>query len=423
MRNLSRMLLVQIGLLLCIPFVGYADISTVKYVHDTILNAKELTVPIDSNINPNSPNSVRYLLEQIDTANAMRGKPTSYATGELSRTNIVATTQVNRDVDELIVDASGFQVKYSGIIAGDSVSFKLSAAGSFSVSWGDGTIDVLERAQTGNEVYSHTYASGGDYTVIISGTVTSYYVFNSVGTFSFYNCTNNTKITAIKGDLGKLFPPINGTGPRFYRTFHGCNGITGPIPSDLFASVSVPMSRMFQETFYGCYGLTGQIPADLFAGVVGAPTDYMFYKTFQSCSQLTGAIPSGLFSRINGAPAVSMFESTFQYCYGITRIQSNVFGAFTGNPAARMFAYTFETCANIVIIEDGIWDLSGLVDVPKGSEFFCTFRNCANIESASPSIKANSSVKLWTYLPSLSGYTFGGCTKMADFADVPEAWR
>ena len=197
--------------------------------------------------------------------------------------------------------------------------FYLSAAGVFYVDWGDDNVEVIDR--TGNNgsavLYTHTYASAGQYTIRFSGTPTAYHVVGNADkpavtetTISFLTSTK-TNVASISGSLGALFPTLNdgsaGTDqPRFYQTFKECSGLTS-------------------------------IPAGLFTGVTGsAPT--MFRETFDRCSGIT-TVPDGLFDGVSGG-AANMFRSTFYNCTGLRDLPNNLFAGVT-SPAANEFKYTF----------------------------------------------------------------------------------
>jgi hypothetical protein len=151
----------------------------------------------------------------------------------------------------------------------------------------------------------------------------------------------------------------------------------------------------------------------------------MFNSTFSGCSGLTGIIPSGLFAGISGAPAEEMFHYTFSSCTGLTSIPAGLFGTFTGAPAGKMFRHTFSDCTGLTGIADGIWDLSGLTDTNVNGIFDRMFYGCTNITSASPNIAPGSSVKLYQKFTSYSpdNTPFAGCTSMADYASIPAAWK
>ena len=228
-----------------------------------------------------------------------------------------------------------------------SFEFDISAAGSFSINWGDGTFDNINKTDTTKTTYSHTYDSAGEYTIGIGGKATVYNTSTSTAAISF---RDNKNTAGISGSLGAIFGTLpSGTQPRFYQTFYNNSNLTGEIPADLFAGISgAPASYMFSRTFSGCSGLTGSIPENLFAGISGAPAQNMFASTFYGCSNLSGNIPENLFAGISGAPASYMFDSTFYGCSKLSgSIPENLFAGISGTPAIYMFSYTFSGCSGL----------------------------------------------------------------------------
>jgi hypothetical protein len=116
----------------------------------------------------------------------------------------------------------------------------------------------------------------------------------------------------------------------------------------------------------------------------------MFRYTFSVCSNLTGSIPSGLF------------------------------GIFSGAPASNMFYYTFYNCSGLTGIDDGIWNLTGVTNVNVAGMFTNTFLGCTGITSASPSLSATNTAKIYeyftNYVPGTTG-PFTDCTNMTDYDD------
>ncbi len=308
-----------------------------------------------------------------------------------------------------------------------SFSFKMSAAGDFTVDWGDGNKEKIARTDTTETTYSHTYSAAGEYRISMDGKATGYSTSNSVAAISFQN---NTNLAKIDGSLGQIFSTIgngreNGQQPRFNYTFSRCSGLTGEIPGSLFSGINgAPVNNMFLGTFDSCLKLTGEIPSGLFAGISGAPAEYMFSGTFNSCSGLTGEIPAELFAGINGAPAEYMFHYTFNGCIGLTgEIPSGLFAGISGAPAVRMFNSTFYGCSGLTSIGDGVFgDLSGNA---QPSMFMQTFFRCNALTG--PSARTTSGKYLYEIWPSANSSQVGGCyryaTSLSDYADMPSAWK
>ena len=157
-------------------------------------------------------------------------------------------------------------------------AFSLSAAGTFYIDWGDGTIEVKPKDPS-NTTYSHPYKKG-TYTIGISGDATAYNTSTSVAAISF---SGKTQVTNISGSLGAVFPTLSdGTQPRFVKAF------------------------------YGCKNLTGTITSDLFDGIYGQPTTYMFKQMFENCDNLSGELPYGLFDDLSGTLTTDVFNRMFK---------------------------------------------------------------------------------------------------------------
>ena len=291
-----------------------------------------------------------------------------------------------------------------------SFSFNISAAGKFYVNWGDGTaVETITKADTTTQTISHTYATAaGAYAVRIGGRATgyasSYNESNAAISFK-----NNKNLAKISGNLGEIFPTVNGRRPIFRSTFYGCTNLTGSIPEKLFSGISgAPVVYMFASTFRGSSGLTGSIPSGLFGNISGAPAAYMFDGTFNGCTGLTGEIPSGLFGELSGAPAASMFGGTFRSCSGLTgSIPSGLFGNITGAPATYMFDATFNGCSGLTgEIPSGLFgELSG---APAYSMFGGTFRGCSGLTGEIPlGLFGNLSGTLQN---NMFTHTFNGCS-------------
>jgi hypothetical protein len=431
-----------------------AQAVNVQYIHDYIQQKHGVTVPIKAS-NPLQIANVKYLLCAVDRGNEiMNGVATNYCNHALATQQVVDTVATIDAVNRLMKRAV-FSVTLTGT---DAFSFQISASGTFSVDWGDGTtVETITKSDTTDTLYSHTYASIGNYTVQFAGTATGYSSDETTPAISFYNSTNRAKMTQIAGSLGAIFPTIGTISPRFVRTFSGCTGLTS-IPSGLFSGINgAPVGRMFYSTFSGCTGLTGAIPAGLFGTLNGAPAQYMFYSTFYGCTGLTGTIPAGLFGTLNGAPAANMFDRTFARCssltgaipaglfsgisgapaqqmfyqtfYGCTGltgiIPAGLFGTLNGAPAQYMFYSTFYGCTGLTGIADGIWNISGVTNADATSVFGNMFMDCNKITSASPNIAPGSSVRLYTKFTAITspGAPFSGCTSMSDYASMPDGWK
>ncbi len=190
-------------------------------------------------------------------------------------------------------------------------AFSLSAAGTFYIDWGDGTIENKPKG-TSNTTYSHPYKSAGTYTIGISGDATAYSTSTSNPAISF---KGKTQVTNISGSLGAIFPTLpDGTQPRFINTFYGCKNLTGTITSDLFDGIhGQPTTYMFKQMFENCDNLSGELPYGLFDDLSGTLTTDLFYRTFKR-NALSGTLTPAFFGGLtiddwNSSALEDMFDA------------------------------------------------------------------------------------------------------------------
>lgn len=521
----------------CLSCSVWANLSSVKYVHDTIMDLKNIEIIVDEDVNANSPNSVRYLLEKIDDANEILNgvRITDYANSSISKPNLVDSTVAYNNIRDMIKIPADFIIELAAIT---SFSFQISASGEYVIDWGDGTIENITKTDTVLTTYSHTYSVSQKYTVLLNGMATGYDASDSVPAITFNNSTNKEKITAVYGSLGKIFGTVNGVNPSFYQAFLGLkiktvpatlfSGINGStmrpymfyqlfytttlqtLPSGLFADLSgEPSNYMFYQLnayngslnsipadlFSGLYGQPGdyafarmfvstnikEIPQGLFSGINGVPKNNLFYETFASCKNVK-SIPADLFSGIRGTPMHSTFSSTFSNsgietvpaglfsgivgvgstntfsntfynctslktipsglfsgitragygtfsstfkgCTSLEKIPTGLFGTITGALNTNAFNQTFMGCTSLTEIEDGIWDISGVTNASYNNMFNSTFAGCTALTSASPTVAAGNPTKLWEKFTVYTGQgAFNGNEFMADYDDIPDAWK
>ena len=381
---MKKLLCILFSFLFFICNAHTAQIVNVEYIHNLISQEWDITVPYNPALsNVKSIANMKYLLTAIDVANEILNgeKTTDYGNGEFATTRITDTIATNQAVEQLIKKEQKHEFSLT-TISTNSFSFKISAAGEFTVDWGDGTVETITKADTTNTTYSHTYSASKSYTIGIDGQATAYNTDSYVAAISFYVNSSQTKIKSIDGSLGAIFGTLTSgeqKQPRFYKTFYNASNMTGTIPKNLFAGISgAPADNMFYDTFNNCRDLTGVIPDSLFAGIYGAPAPYMFDGTFAGCRNLT-SIPVGLFAGISGAPAEGMFEGTFTSCNNLTSIPEGLFAGISGAPAERMFEGTFAYCSNLTSIPEGLF--AGISGAPAERMFCGTFYNCRALTS------------------------------------------
>ena len=337
--------------------VEYAPVANLEYIHSAIANKYDITVPYNSAADIYSIANMKYLLTTIDVANQMQGNQTNYGTGEFATEYAANTITVDTAIDtlikimdtppadsdepepgdEILVPPYVFAIKTS---ATDSFAVNIAAKGTFTIDWGDGTVETYNQTSS-TKSYSHKYVDSGPQTIRLAGQATEYYSSYEPATISF---SSKGIISEIIGSLGKIFPTLaDGSQPSFYHPFSYASNVTR-LPKKLFSGITgKPISYMFYQTFYNMYNLT-EIPENLFGGLDGAPGSSMFYQTFYNCSSVK-SLPNKLFGNLYGTPAMYMFYGTFYNCTGLTgEIPLGFFGDFENNIKSYMFGYVFYNC-------------------------------------------------------------------------------
>ncbi len=338
---MKKLLCILFSFLFFICNAHTAQIVNVEYIHKLISQEWDITVPYNPALkNVKSIANMKYLLTAIDVANEILNgeKTTNYGNGEFATTRIADTIATNQAVETLVkqnkieykfsatIDLSRYDDNSSGgwgpFNPVTEFGFNISAAGTFYIDWGDGTVETIKKDNTEYIEYTHDYGTtDGVYTVQIGGRATDY--------------SNDMAAINFQGTPG----PMSG----YYQALTDINGSLGAI----FGTLSNGKQPRFIYTFDAARDLTGSIPENLFAGISGAPAEDMFAHTFSNCSGLTGSIPDGLFGNLTGAPASGMFRGTFMNCRSLTSIPENLFGNISGPAQDLMFAYTFSDCSGL----------------------------------------------------------------------------
>ena len=388
--------------------VEYGPAANLEYIHSAISDKYDITIPYNPAADISAVANMKYLLTTIDVANQMQGNKTNYGTSEFATEYATNTITVDTAIDtlikmtttppedpdepepgeEILTPPYVFAIKTN---ATNSFSISIAAKGSFTIDWGDGTVETKTPSSTYTATYSHTYASSQPQTIRLAGQATEYYSSSDLATITF---SSKSAISEIIGSLGKIFPTLaNGSQPSFYQTFSYATNVTR-IPKKLFSGITgQPVSYMFYQTFYNMYNLTA-LPENLFGGLDGAPTSSMFYQTFYNCYSLK-SLPNKLFGNLYGQPAMYMFYGTFYNCTGLTgEIPLGFFGNFDNYYRSYMFGYTFYNC-------------SGLTG---------------------PSARQPDGTFLYNYFTTGSGYypmskMYYNCTGLSDYANISSSYK
>lgn len=256
---------------------------------------------------------------------------------------------------------SKFQITTTEMDADTTFSFYISAMGTFYVDWGDGASEKIERNDTTETLYSHTYTSAGSHRIQMGGLATGYSTYSNLnqaviipdmaairfftGTLARWSIDESgteINIAAISGNLSAIFPTIGDGGtlatqPRFYFTFANSQNLTSELDGNLFADLHGGAVRgMFYLTFTQCPNITGSIPEKIFADISGI-ADYLFAGTFRGCHSLGGKIPENLFKNISGTAPYAIYN-TFNGCSNLTgSLPKDLFKNISGDAKNYMF--------------------------------------------------------------------------------------
>ena len=201
--------------------------------------------------------------------------------------------------------------------------------------------------------------------------------------------------------------------------FYQCRNLTGGIPDTLFSNCYslVYANNMFMRcSKLGKYPeqITEEAPyfcnEELFWNCPNLQeVSNMFYMYDGWGTSLKGDIPPLLF-RAN--TKLAEINGMFAGCSGLT-------GGLDGQ--------LFTRCNKLTTARESFHGCSGLKGEMRGAlftatnnplltDFYETFRGCSNITGTAPS--------LWTQFSNANGGgCFGGCTKLDNYADIPDQWK
>lgn len=362
---------------------------------------------------------------------------------------LIAVIQYGPRTDALVLE-------YSISAANSYTTICLPIAGSVdcTVSWGDGETEQITSAYP-----YHTYTTGGDYSVWITGTVTALNSGNITVNYkrylasvrqwgatgltsmedAFYYCPG---LESVPDDSSGAFSDVTTFKSAFYYTpaltsvpaglFSSVTGDTSfqntfwgagikEIPENLFAKCAAVTT--FEGTFRGC--VITDIPENLFSNCAAVTS---FANVFTDCDYLT-SVPAGLFAN---CPNVTSFWEAFEYDSALTEIPE---GLFDNNAKAENFGYTFEYCTSLESIPKGLFancpsatsffsafnGCSALKGIPEGglfsddlmsAEFTWIFASCTSLETAPADLFANCAPAVNSI-----GRVFSGCTSLKE---IPE---
>lgn len=274
--------------------------------------------------------------------------------------------------------------------SGFTVTLPLYNAGgynyNFIVDWGDGAVSQVISATDANRI--HTYASGGTYTITMTGTLEGFipgnigpaglreYLisieqwgrtgFKFVRFGSGYDATSCTRLVYCKGKLTTSQTDFN-------YLFNRCISLVSCDVSEW----DVSKITNFGAPNDGMFGLCPSLlTLDVSNWVFSTVSNISFAFVFYGCTKLNGLDTSNWntenFTSLAGA---------FSYCTSLTSIdvsgwnvqKCTVFGTYGGGTARGCFA----GCTGLTSIDVSGWQFSTTSNV----DLQCLFLNCSNLTS------------------------------------------
>ena len=309
-------------------------------------------------------------------------------------------------------ETDAFQVETTIFTANDSnnnyFAFRLSAAGTFYIDWGDGNVEYIERTDNlTNEIYSHTYTTNDAKTIHFGGVPMGYNSDDYMATLQFGsqagtdwtgNSVNNNllpvsseysrhKVKKLTGSATTLLKRISTVTsytrlPSFYSVFAECDNLSS-VSNELFnlyngtIGIYYPRTAMFAYTFYNCVNLNLSNNGALFNHIHnGAPE--LFANTFRGCSKLKYVSSDTFYGITDGYR--SMFDGTFADCSSLLWPYTNF---RVTNPAKLMFHSTFENCTSIRAFGPVVF-APGLTGVAAEGMYEDMFKGCTNLSGSVP---------------------------------------
>ena len=295
----------------------------------------------------------------------------------------------------------------------------------YTIDWGDGSIDSYNQSNTGSTKPSHTYSSAGVYEIkinpvaptdhlfynlqssqdgkitMVDGKGSSYwtsvggafdYQINLESVSSSLDTSNCTSWLGTFYNNSKLNPmPLLDTssGEDFGFCWTGCSSLQS------FPLIDTSSATSFGFTWNGCTGLTGAFPQLDMGEVLNAES------CWYNCSQLTS------FPAMNSAKC-TRFDGAWMNCSQLTSFP------VVDTQACTTFSNAWRYCTGLTSFPD--------LNYSAGTNFSNAWRGCTGVTSWSQSDHA-----LMIATAIFFYDTWNGCTNLVDFpANVfygSSAWR
>lgn len=233
----------------------------------------------------------------------------------------------------------------------------------FIVDWGDGAVGQVTAYNDANRI--HTYASGGTYTITMTGTLEGF-SGNSIAAYlievtqwgrtglkymNFYYCT---RLLACYGKLN--YKPAN----------NSCSGIFDSCLNLTMVDVSewdVSDVTDFSVCFRNCSKL---LTLDVSKWIINTSAPVSLEGIFVGCSLLNGLDVSGW-----NVSTVTTLTNTFSGCVSVTTLDVSNWNVAN----VTKFRSTFANCNSVTTLDVSNWDVS------KATDFGSMFYRCLKITS------------------------------------------
>lgn len=236
--------------------------------------------------------------------------------------------------------------------------------------------------------------------------------------YTFYGCTSLTQLPE------GMFDNLSGSKTKFTATFKDCTSLK-TLPAGLFSSNV--LATQFSETFSGCTSLAS-VPSDLLGFNEKITT---VKKMFNGCSSLA-SLPEELFA---GTPAITSFEGTFNGCSSLKVLPDNLFSAIGTKSSSVTFTECFMKCSALESLPTGLFDTVRRINYINrcfdgcsslsGESPYTVITDADGIESKIHLYERERGTDFPTVPSSSSAHSgcFAGCDGLADYSEIPSAWK
>ena len=303
----------------------------------------------------------------------------------------------------------------------------------FIVDWGDGAVSQVTSATDTYRI--HTYASGGTYTITMTGTLEGWagssaglkeYIIEVVQWgrtgFKRMNMLNCTRLASCSGKL------ITSQTDYSYM-FQGCTSLVSCDVSEWDVSKVTTFGTNFNSSMFS--GCTKLETLDCSSWVFNSTSNINFIGVFYNCQKLTtiGDVSGwntgkiiNLKDAFNNCKLINSldvsdwdvskvlsFQTTFADCKSLTSLDVSIWDI----SSCTNLLGTFIGCSGLTSLDVSDWNVSKVTTFGNGFESAGTFEGCTGLTSLDCSA--------WTF-NTTSNVSFGGvfryCTKLTTVGDT-----